>query len=185
MKEFFEKLKNRIYETLNDETKRYLKIFGIWYFITLFLSLLFILLKSLNNFGIGETLYELAFAIFYPFGIIIVFLPAIFALKFLFGKIHNIFARMVLTGVIIPCTNAVYFLLGENVPSIDLLSTIALITGFLSLFWIIPTTFFVALFIPKKLLPSKFACAGTLALMEVFGLPLAMQLLNTYLKIID
>lgn len=185
MKEFFKELRQRINESLNDENKRYLKIFGIWYGVAVFTAIAYIVFFEFHNMNLGEILSTLVFIILCPFGVLVAFLPAIFALKFLFGKIRNIFARMALTAVIIPCTNAVYFLLGENVPSIYLLSTIALITGFLSLFWIIPTTFFVALFIPKKLLPSKFACAGTLALMDVFGLVLALHLLDMYLTIVD
>ena len=185
MKQFIKNLRQRIKESFNDENKRYLKIFGIWYGIAVFTAIAWIVFVEFHNLNLGEFLSALACIIFSPFGMLVAFLPAIFALKFLFGKIQNIVARVVLTAVIIPFTNMIYFLIGHYLPRIDVIEPIALLLGFFAIFWFVPTAFLTALFMPKKLLPRKYICAGTLALMDFFGLVLAINLLDMYVKVID
>ena len=184
LKEFTKELRQRINESLNDETKRYLKIFGIWYGVVVFSGILWLIPIHWHQPKIDEILSELAFIIFSPFGLLVAFLPAILTLKFLFSKIQNIVVRVLLTAVIIPCTNMIYFFIGY-LPNIDAIITIAVFLGFFAIFWFVPIAFLTALFMPEKLLPRKYICAGTLALMDVFGLFLAMHILEMFLGIID
>lgn len=57
-------------------------------------------------FGYKDSLYTFIYA---PIGSFIVFLPTIILLYFLFKKIKNYYARVILTAFLIPFTNMIYF----------------------------------------------------------------------------
>lgn len=148
----------------NEKTKNIFIVIAIWWTLSVIMALMGELWKTLPwAFGYKDALYSFIFA---PIGSFIVFLPTIILLYFLFKKIKNYYARVILTAFLIPFTNMIYFFiegkfLGE--------SFFSMIIGFFTLCGTLPIVSATALCCPKSILPFKWYIILTNFLMAVLG----------------
>ena len=157
---------------ITENRKNILKIFGIWTLVNIVSYFVFTFLTAIGTRNL-KTFAEaigaaLVFAIVSPFIVLIVFLPAIIALYFLFKKVKDSLTRIYLIAFIIPFTNLIYlfiehyFLIGSD-------GMISMTIGFIMLFMFLPLTLITTFCTPKIFLPIKKDMIITQLLLIVIG----------------
>lgn len=156
---------------MKEKTKNILKIFGIYYLV--FFLILIILMVPIQIVDPSDNNYllSLSVSVLYPIThilYVLVFLPAIIVLYFLFKKFKGAKARILLTAFLIPFSNMIYYFIEYFIIN-NTDCYVSMFIGFYSIVLLLPSLLFATLFVPKSLLPFKKEVIKTLSLMFLFG----------------